>query len=366
MREMSLFRPREQSHETPDNQEEGADTKMQEAGRSHVEELTAAFQESWEKNHKEGDPKVSFKIALSAHVVAEDVSPNMRSDLEKADIYMTELVGWDPQYMKTWNAISDGKEDPAGELGEHPRHREALQEALHGTGVLVMSPDVQWHHTLVDEIEAQRKEFAEIVLLPFDEAIPKYDAFTRANAVDNREREKEIMKNIPSLIREALENNEELREKESINVYMTYGSMHTALYHALSATDNSASREMLLKPNFMYPHGIELERKYIFGVGGNEPNPDLAARALVECVIASIAEWQLAAFGANTSEMGHFIRMAVERLSPEDLSEIWDVHLDTFDTPAWPPAIIAVLRKNGISVPETKGELDEYLHSKRK
>ncbi len=361
---MGFFRRNEQSHQTPENQEETADTKMQEAERSHVEGLKAAFQESWEKNHREDDPDVLLEMLLSPHVDEKDVPSNLRSKLEGADIYMLEASGWTRSDMRKWNSDSKGKMKSRGFSG----YATALQEAVQETGVLVMSPDIRRRHPSVEEGRRLRAEYDDIVSLPFHEAAQKYDEHLRARAARTQKREMEVMNNIPVLIRKALNKNKALRKKKSLSVIMTYGSMHTALYHALSATEISATREM---GETLYPRSAELMRRYIFGVGGTERDLELSARALIEDVFFGASNLWLKAVGANTAERTVLSRLVVDRLSAEDLSEIWDVQLDASQgnvsiTPQWTAAVLAAFEKTGFTMPKTREELDELLQSERK
>lgn len=360
---MSLFRRHEQPRETPESQEGAVDIETQKAERSHVEELTAAFQESWEKNHKEGDPDVSFKMFLSRHADETDISQNLRSELEDTDIYLTEISSWTPSLMRKWNQISSGKKNPSSGGINFPIYELALQEVVHKTGVLVMSPDIRIGHPLEKESDRVDAMWPEVLKLPFDEAVPKYEEYCQAQARETQAREMEIMKNIPNLIRRALKKNKALRKKESLSVTMTYGGAHTALYQALRATENSVNREMGVH---VFPRDVELQRNYIFGVDNTERNRKLAAYALIENVIYPASRQRLVDLGANATETVQFRRLAVDQLEPEDLSEIWGVRGGTDETPDMREAILGALEKKGITVPKTREELDDMLQVNRK
>ncbi len=354
---MSLSRRNEKPHETPEAQKEGADTEMQEAERSHVEKLTAAFRESWKENHREGDPKVSFKIFFAAHGVAEDAHPDLRDELLNTDIYMPEAVRWTLDLMKEFNDASRGE----AAAYEHPNEKtRALLDALHGTGVEVVFPDLPMGHEISEQSIRILGERRQVLSLPFDEAVQRFDESMHAFAMVVRAREEEIMKNIPIIIRKVLEQNETLQNKDSLNVLLTYGDGHTALYHALSATESDVRREM--SGTLHYSHGDELIRKYLFGVADSDRNAELPAHALLDYAIQSVLEDRLSVLSATTDETDRVSRLLLDSLNSNDLSDVWSVFLSE----RTPSALLSAVEEKGFVVPKTRAELDELLQSKRK
>jgi len=354
---MGLSRRNEQSHQTPENQGEGADTKMQEAERSHVEELTTAFQESWDENHQEGDPKVSFKIFFAAHGVAEDAHPDLRDELLNTDIYMPEAVRWTLDLMKEFNDASRGE----AAAYEHPNEKtRALLDALHGTGVEVVFPDLPMGHEISEQSIRILGERRQVLSLPFDEAVQRFDESMHAFAMVVRAREEEIMKNIPIIIRKVLEQNETLQNKDSLKVLLTYGNAHTALYHALSATESDVSKDMGGK--VQYEHFSEQIRRYIFGVADSDRNADLPAYGLVGYAFRTSLKRQLRVLSATTDEIDRVSRLLLDPLTLNDLSDVWSAYLNE-QTSA---AVLSAVEEKGFVVPKTRAELDELLQSKRK
>lgn len=359
---MSLFRRNEHSHETPEDQEEGADTETQEAERSHVQELTDIFQESWEKNREEGDPDVSFKFLFSSHTKAQDLHRNLRSELENADIYMPEVFQWSRKRMRQSGRVATGRREPTQ---IHDEFTVAEEEALYGTGVVVLSPDIPKSkgHLFVEQATELGQNYRSLFSLPFDEAVQKYYEARRDRAAMEQMREKEIMQNIPTLIRKALRKNKALRKKESLSVVLTYGAVHTTLYHALSRTEESeVSRDMEDRPQHTYGYISELTRSYLFGVADPERNKELVARQLISVVFKKAIDRELSDWEATSGEEAKLARMAVDLLTPEDLRDVWDVYLADKE----PLTVLAAVIKKGFVLPTTKEGFDELLQSKRK
>jgi len=350
---------RNEQHETPDNQEEGADTKMQEAERSHVQKLTKIFQDSWEKNRKEGDPDVSFTFLFAAHAYVRDLHPKVRSELENADIYMPEVVGWRTEDTKDFDDISTGEVAPMGYSGSFLR---AFEDAIEKTGVVVVIPDLPEGHQLIEQQDALDERLELIRRLPFDEAVQGFDQYTNDFAMVERTREEEIMKNIPVGIREALERNEGLQKRKQLKVVIEYGTSHTSLYHALSSTGLDVTRDMSDRPHTTYAHFEELHRKYLFGGADSKPTEELAARGLVAILLYDAIARGFRGFEASTDEELRVCRMAIDSLSVDDLRDVWGEHLRQ----PGPFALLAAVEKKGFVVPKTRAELDELLQSKRK
>lgn len=354
---MSFFRRNEQPRETPDNQEEASDTEMQEAGRSHVQKLTEIFQESWKKNRMDGDPDVSFNFLFAAHEYAHDVPPDLRSQFENADIFMLEAVAWTDNTMELWRKISEGRAGPS--LYKDP-YAQGIMDALYNTGVVVLSPDLPHGHPQIEREPGVLWE--EVLHMPFDEAVKNANEYWRELANMNQAREEEIMKNIPTLIRRAREENETLQKKKSLNVVLSYGSLHTPLFQALSRTGKDTKREMPGDGNYVYAQNSELYRRHLFGVAGSEDNLELSARALVGESIVEALHAEIRGLKPRGTERFSVYRTAIDSLSPEDLRDVWDVYLKEGDS----MAALSVVKEKGFVVPKTRAELDELLQSKRK
>jgi len=300
---------------------------------------------------------VAFRMLFAAHGSADDFPPGLRDELLHADIYMPESAEWTVEILKELNDISRGEATPKDPRG---KRRRALQDALHKTGVEVVFPDLPKGHELIKRGEEIMRERPSVLSLPFDEAVQRFDEFMRAYAMFTRDREEEIMKNIPIIIRKVLEQNETLQNKDSLKVLLTYGNAHTALYHALSATESDVSKDMGGK--VQYEHFSEQIRRYIFGVADSDRNADLPAYGLVGYAFRTSLKRQLRVLSATTDEIDRVSRLLLDPLTLNDLSDVWSAYLNE-QTSA---AVLSAVEEKGFVVPKTRAELDELLQSKRK
>lgn len=337
---------------------EASDVESQEAELTHVEELTKIFNESWAESHEEGDPEVSFKFFFGAHGRAQDVHPNLREELEAADIYMPEEFDWPAEAMTYLNGISSG----AIPLDESDTYDSALEQALHDTDTVILLPDLPEGHPTNERIEASMRVMNTAVNLPYDAAVKMLDRGVRDFVAAGHDREKEIMGNIPKLIRKTLLNNEDLRDKKNLNVLLSYGSGHTPMYHALSRTDHDAKREMRTRPDYVYGYANELQRSISFGIAEEDRNTELTARALIETPVYEELDLELMGIDATSNEILHATRLAVEMLKEEDFRDVWNAYIREGD----PSVILSEIKKRGFTMPANREELDELLQSRRK
>jgi len=356
---MELFR---QNVQPPGERPEATDVEKEEAERTHVQRLTKIFQDSWEENRKEGDPDVSFTLYFAGHGRAEDVHPNLRKELQEADIFMPEDIFWTEQVVRNHNKEAKGEDVFAPLLS---RYNIALRNAMRESGVVVELPDIPADFPDAKEQRAALSNASrERWHLPFDEAVDDFDTATRNVATATRAREHEILGNIPACIRKALDENKDLRKRQSLKVVMTYGGAHTSIYHALDRAGANVERHKRHDGSVVYGHSSELLRNYVLGAAGSAPDRELAARGLTDLIflnaIAPIIEGGVK--DETLDELTRVARLFNERFTIEELRDLWDtyrVHKDR-------SVILAKLNEKGLHIPKTREELDELLQSNRK
>lgn len=240
------------------------------------------------RDREYGPQHLDVKIFFGSHDTVEDAEA-FAEDLEWADVYVPERVGWTDQDVQIYNAVSLGfsvqqlEEEVFGEPIEDGFTKRTF-ELLHGTGkpvVFVDSPDTEQFDHEFFQFDPDEDIHG---------AVKRYRATVARNAEEHLYREEGMSDNLRQVVEAAETIKPELKDKVSIKVLLTIGAGHTTLFHDL--VENFQDDNMKISRKFAY-------MPYLYGyqdealratMSRREVSDELLSRALVESLLNPLFE----------------------------------------------------------------------------
>ncbi|MBI2639901.1 MAG: hypothetical protein HYW90_03390 [Candidatus Sungbacteria bacterium] len=329
------------------------------------EEAAALLEKAVEPKEADKEKvKVVFRFFNAIHKTGKDVE-NLPEEIQKADIYIPEAVGWNNETVADYKALARGEIAPKELLekyGAYPEDttdnwRSKEFEALSNSQKIVLFADLPVGHPLYEKYREGRitptreiKTFADVLA----QVKNSLKNFAEAIAI----REKHIVSEIIT-IKENIENGQypELKGKRAVNVLIFLGAIHTPVYHKIKEIDENASRRFSTMPFNYSNYGAEIVRRYMFG---KEVSDELAAKAFLSGYIDSLPRW---AKLNDTHKAHQYTRAVVEQFSHKDIEAFFnDLQNTDFFTER---VVLKHLRTKNIKIPSSDAELDELLKKKK-
>ncbi len=295
---------------------------------SGVEELEQKTQKLFGKEwKKEGLPDVRVDIFYSTHATKED-AVSLKELFEKSDVYIPEEVFWTKQLLEIMQKVSMGEVEPKRALkliGYTPKHRFydfALNnfEMIFNSRKPITFADIPLNHPWVKKRRKWEEEKLEIQGKTFEAYLDMLGNHLQNFSSLQKERDEFIISQLPLKIKEILETNPELKEKEGLDVLMSLGSQHTGVFHELSEMSTDVKRTFHPMPHY-YNFGTEVMRYYRFG---KRPSGEVLARAFLEAVFDEMILYKVLAFSKSTNNKYLFLRKFINQFSFNDAKTIFE------------------------------------------
>lgn len=214
---------------------------------SEIEQSAKEF--SWKETLEneiklDGYPKFLLNLDLVTHVKASDLSPETKVRMRDADIIVVESVRWDSDTYEFLNDISQGKINPddwARDVDEEDVKNSFKYEYyknLYNSKKPVLVIDlpeskVSEMDKVVDNFQKLRKEVWEKEGDNFESILKIIRLTLEKDEKLSEARNEFAVKFLPILMKKFLDNHEKLKEKEKLNIQITFGSLHSPLVKML-------------------------------------------------------------------------------------------------------------------------------------
>ena len=296
-----------------------------------AEKVSSELEHTLERDlNKERGPKIKIKILFGAHGTAEEAE-QLRGPLSQADIFIPELAGWDVTGRLDLDDLSLGSITPEVLLQKrkvtenNPSYKFLKREfeILYQSGKIIGLIDVTKNDPLYDRLVQthfgqkrrdmlQSKNFAQL--------IEDFKRNIQERAQVQRERENLLVDNLESELKDLVEKYSYLKNKKEVNALLFLGAVHTRVYHILYPKMEDTSRNFG-KETESYRFGYDMEalRRYIFN---KEISDELAARAILETVIASVTLSHLQDITSNFLKIMLYLKKVVKKFSIEEIRKI--------------------------------------------
>ena len=213
-------------------------------------------------------PNLNVLIHFSAHREAIDLGDNTYFEelLGKADVYAQENDGYDPTEAQIiLDIFSKGRIEATAvpralELAGNSFEARQLK-SIHETGVVAFPADISSGHALANQEPSTGQLFDALAMPDATEAMK--DSLGKLIAERENAREWVILADLGHKLSELAISDPMVNDKlqnDQLNVFMTYGSMHTGLFHKLKRLGIHPERTFPHKP-FVYPALTALIRK---------------------------------------------------------------------------------------------------------
>lgn len=247
---------------------------------------------------KEKEPKLNFDFLFLPHETAEDAR-NIEPLLQKADIFAPEFI-YNEEIKDIIHRLSEGTEtlesaqkiirtykeippdsfyDALFELID--RHRKPVVLADYNIGDESLKERLAQTNTLA--YDASKK----FQLGLFEEAIQSWRKAIESMAKNNiLDREQKYVEKLQVEIKKLLEQHSELKNKDELNILITFGAVHTTLYQSMKKEfpDSNFTRvfnEQIQRYSYMH----EAIRRLLFD---KQVNDELLARGLLEAYLSNL------------------------------------------------------------------------------
>lgn len=302
--------------------------KLNDMGR--VEAVKRKLASIFGRERSEKLPKVVFDIYFGTHEDAADAQ-KMEEGFKNCDVYIPEWAGWTADIKDTVNLVSKGQLTPRE--GERKfgasSYQEQMLQMLYKSNKPVRFIDYRPDEFgLRREVEAVR----DVLSLgrywrygrTFADKIQTVKRRLQEVAESTLERENKTLSRIKPALTEVVENNPDLRKKAikkgELRVFLSYGSFHTRISHALAKEGEDVTRLFPEKP-YVYNLILEGERRYYFG---KEVDDTLAAQILLECMVDGTFRPLFKSKLPNSEAILRFERDLASKFSYEDIEKIVD------------------------------------------
>lgn len=322
----------------------------------------AKLNQTLERERKLGDPKISVHIFHGVHERREDFD-GLKEMLKAADIYMPEVVGWFPEILSTYRAISTGQINPelflkevsAVQLLKGWAYQSAgVFDAIYGTKIPISIADIPREHELTYLYDMEKQPPFEFGSGSFMGTINSFKQFFENHAVLEGKREEFILEQIRVSVKELLNEYPQLRDKNELRVVMSLGAGHANLSN-LSSKDNYRMTRSFSELPFLFGAGNEAVLRYKFG---GKIDDGLVARAVLEEAFFQAYSPLIENMSVNTQQSIVFRRKIASQFNFEEIKGMFE-GVSRFDELV--PLLISNLHKKGIRMPRSQQEMNDFL-----
>ncbi|MFY9462268.1 MAG: hypothetical protein WAP51_03655 [Candidatus Sungiibacteriota bacterium] len=320
------------------------------------------------KEHKAGEPKVSFDIFYSAHETREDAK-GLAERFRKADIYVPEANGWTEMWRRDMNAVSQGTLTPElffRKRGVDPKNvlfsfDFAEIEMLYGSKKPVVFVDLPESHPLYRRTQETKQEINRFNLTKgFPEMLKKFTSDLKRFADVQVERERYMLQELKRLT-ERIQKGEapEFKGKKDAKLLLFLGAAHTKIYHELKKSGAEAGRGFVTMPYVFGEFASEMFRRQMFG---KPVNDELAARAVGGLFFRAVVINYAGYLRQDSHKLALLERKVVSRFSFNDIKSVFDRAQKSADTMgALALGFSEKFDEKKIKIPADEKELDEFL-----
>ena len=235
------------------------------------------------KAEKREIPPFSVDVYYSPHLTEKDTGA-LEEKLKDADIYAPELMHW-KSAEPVYRAVSQGSKTPAEAVKElHLDDIEAKGyvlkrlEIIYGSHKPIVFVDLPNDSELI-------KEYKEISFKPglenFEEDMENIRSYMENSANFEKKREAYMISQLEPKVRETIQKNPELQNKDRLKILLSLGAMHTNLSHKLKEKGFDMNREFS-SGQVVYPFVGEGIRRNMFDKKADE---ELVSKALLEWLV---------------------------------------------------------------------------------
>ncbi len=311
---------------------------------------------------KEKEPKISYHILYGAHRTAEDFK-KLKEALEKADVYVPEMVGWNLGGALIFNSLSMGAITPEQMAEIYQIKQDSpyfkICETIYNSKKPILFADISRNHELLQERRLNIGSFNLALSLfrrgefPLALKVIRGSSEKLSNYFEGRE--KIIKQTLKNSVRQLSEEHPQLKDKKDIKVLLTLGIGHTQVYHSLKKKEESVSREFTETP-FIFNFLGEIDRRHRLSKNKEISNELLAKFILDDLMIPELGE-----ITQNSNKMIKVSRKIISKLNLKDIERI---SKELGENPE--KTITDVLEARGVKVPKTEEEMDEMLEPKKR
>ena len=202
-------------------------------------------------------PNTHILVHFSPHSKPEDLGDEsyFEKPLEKADIYAMEHLRHEPDEQSILNDVSNQrfslKDIAVNTEGILPR----TLSAVHQTGIRAVITDIDANHSLSHETKTSSLiPLLGMTLLMHgdDPKHPEVEKLTESIAKLENSREWVVLSELGNKIEQLCQSDPTIAEKLAsgeLNVFMTFGSLHTGLFHKLRRLGLDPKRTFPNKPH---------------------------------------------------------------------------------------------------------------------
>jgi hypothetical protein len=306
-------------------------------------------------------PPIDIRIHFGAHGTREDAM-NFEKELEEADVYFPESLGWDTAELVAFKKFTEGK--MSQETLERfmakvtPREyvgvgfEKQLFKMLYQTRKPVAFIDLPEGHPIQKELKFLKFNNFSEKSKSFEELLDSMKDYAKKVAELQLKREEYMQSQIVPQLERLCAENPELAKKKTIRILMSLGSAHTTLYHVLKKEGQPVTRSF---PDDPYVQSLfnELVRRYELG---KPVNDEIVAGTFLESWLSGLLFDK--GFSISKTATTRFIRDIALKFSVNDIKDLLDPK--SFKLPPdFKNKILQQLKEKNIELPSSQEELDK-------
>lgn len=293
--------------------------------------------------------RFTITVFLGEHGTAEDVE-SLKKYFKECDVFIPEAIGWSDDNLNELRDISGGRRLSSSFKTNFPEYAAALEALLFKSNKYIALIDIPLNHPAIEGLSDWDSEYAEFLKtvfgnfkkqqpMPFRQAHETFLQLCEKDAVLLAQREHRLVSGFPKAMRDLLDTYPALQSKESINVLLAYGGLHTPLAHLLVREGFSVKMKMNTYDRsdpYCYSPLDQVVRAYRFG---KRPTESEIAQGLVfNCIIPIITRELKDSARAKDIVMLKADRLKIEaeianhlrRQDYRELEQLWEAKLADF------------------------------------
>ncbi len=281
------------------------------------------IEKSVEKETKEKKPKISYHIFYGFHTTSKDLE-KLGQAVEKADIYIPELVKWRAEDINDYNQLSQGEITPnelatKNYISQKSNFFKEFQ-IIYNSKKPILFVDLPEGHELFSERRKACMFHDQAMYLfangKFQPAIEKMRKHIKGYSDYLIKRDEVIRANLERKVDELIKSHPKLKKKKEIKALLALGVGHTPFYHRLQKEKLPVSREFSNQPMVFHALG-EAERRLRF-FKESEIDKDVLARVFIEELLDYVLQGEI----EDTNKRMMVKRSISSKLIFEDIAEI--------------------------------------------
>lgn len=268
-------------------------------------------------------PQVSVKIFFGPHDTLEDAR-RMRMQFEEADIYIPEYYGWREDDLETTRLISDGDKEVLDYVLKNKSLRAFSREKLimvFNSHKPIAFADVPFGNNIAVRLSQKKAELLRLVESPilkggFRQTLNTIREFWKEFGELEVQRDKYILSQIKPTVEKLLEDYPALKDKQKLNIFMSLGSIHSAILKM----DRTLKREdggRILE----YSFPMEAARK---GQIGEAIDDELAAKVFLDTYFSKELSLLEKSAGEDSEERIKLRKKIVSCFNLQDAEDMFD------------------------------------------